>query len=217
MATLAHMKLVWGLAGGKLGTCGFDFETNLALTLPVIQDMANRAALEWASGVNLRNQICSQHTLERVEVYAYDLEANPSAPPAFRRALALGPVLAEPSSKPGTRAGVALPPQVSISVAFKTAVANRRSRGRIYVPAPEKNDVLGTGVVVAGYATSLENAIEAFLTAVENSATVPQTITHSVVSLTGGDVNAVTLYDLKLRVDTQRRRLNRTLDVSDLT
>jgi len=217
MATLVHMKLVWGLSGAKIGTCGFDFESNLAMTLPVLQDMVNRAATEWVSGVILRDQVCSQHTLERAEAYAYDLAAVAGGPPNFSRALALGPVVAEPTTKAGSDSGVACPPQCSPCVTFKTAIASRRSRGRVYFPAPNQNKVLGTGLMTAGYVTSLENKLESFMTAIENAATVPQTLTHSVVSLTSGDVNAVTIYDLKQRIDTQRRRLNRSLDISDAT
>lgn len=59
-------------------------------------------------------------------------------------------------SGPGLIAGTILPTQVSGIISFRTALAGRSQRGRMYIPFPAEDSSL-SGIPVAAYETALGN------------------------------------------------------------
>jgi hypothetical protein len=213
MATLVHLTAIFGLPGPKNMSVNLDFETNLAVTDANLDEMVDRAKVEWeGGGVSLRTVYPNVITLERVIAFGYTVVPNLSPPPAFKRQLDIGP-RETVSAFPGTVAEPPVPPQNSMVLSFKTPIGGKRRRGRIYTPPVSHLQLDAAGQMSAASATAFETKWKDWITAIEQSATPPQTYTHSIVSLAGNLVTGVTVYDFKRRVDTQRRRLLRTLDV----
>lgn len=214
MSTLAHMTLVFGIAGGKLATFGWDFQAANNLTQAELLLMNAAAISDWnVGGPIMKQYFTSNVILQRVSTFAYDRGANPTPPPAQRRVITLGPV-ETPANAPGTGAGTSVFPNVALVCSFRTEVSSRRTRGRIYLPPIRAAEVLQDGSVNDAYADVLEEAVTSMAAGIQNSVPVAQDLRHVVVSLAqNGPITRVTDYEIKRRIDTQRRRLSRALDI----
>lgn len=213
MSTLLHVSIVYTIAGPKIAVNNFDFESNNSLTLIEVVEASLAGAAGWSGTPNLRSIISSSHSLARVEAYSYDLVANPTGPPAFKRFITLGPVNST-SLTPSGLDSSADSPQVAVCASFTGVQTGRTKRGRIYLPSPEQGVCSAAGTVNPTYRTDADAALTAWITGVENSPDSPQTLTHSVVSLTTAEVTEVTSVEVRQRADTQRRRLRRGIDVN---
>lgn len=212
MSTLVRLTAVFTVAAIKNATIHLDFETNLSATSTDVGNMAAAGVSGWNGAPNLRGSFATGVVLKQVEAYAYDLVANPSPPPAFRRQQTADTIVST-SGVAGSVATGQLPPNVAVVASHKTATFSRRGRGRVYLPPLPEGSVNDDGVLGAAFKTALNTAWNSWVVGIQNSVPAGQTATHSVVSLTGGTVSSVTSRVVKGRVDTQRRRLSRLLDV----
>ena len=113
---------------------------------------------------------------------------------------------------PGVAAGAALPADVALVVSLRTLLANRRGRGRFYLPQPAVSQVTTTGRVlpdlIADLGTSLSGAWSAYNTASDRPV---------VYSRTGLITTNVTSFDVGDLFDTQRRRENKLAETRTTT
>jgi hypothetical protein len=110
-------------------------------------------------------------------------------------------------SLPGVDAGEMLPFQCAVSVSWRTAVATRAGRGRMYLP-PLAGTVLDTGRVSAAAVGDIVGAVEAFWNSLNGDGLAPVLFgrtTFTQTPITGADVGDV--------IDTQRRRRNKLIEV----
>lgn len=108
----------------------------------------------------------------------------------------------------GTAAGSPLPADVALVVSLRTMLANRRGRGRFYLPQPAVNQVTATGRVVQASITGLVAALEAAWAGYNAATSRPV-----VYSRTARSVQDITSFDVGDLFDTQRRRENDLLQV----
>lgn len=109
---------------------------------------------------------------------------------------------------PGTAAGNALPADVAIVVSLRTALANRRGRGRFYLPQPAASSLAATGKIAAAGITNLANALQSAWVTYNLGGHVPV-----VYSRTNRSVQAITSINIGDLYDTQRRRENAIAEV----
>ncbi|WP_299315199.1 hypothetical protein [uncultured Halomonas sp.] len=102
----------------------------------------------------------------------------------------------------GTAAVDALPADVAIVVSLRTTLANRRGRGRFYLPQPSVQALTATGRMEPGIRTQVLDALD--------FAWQSYTATGSpvVYSRTGRFTTPVSTYDIGDLFDTQRGREN---------
>lgn len=117
------------------------------------------------------------------------------------------------ASGAGTGTGQSNPNQVSIVATLRTALAGRRNRGRMYLPANAANII--SGQLSSAQCTSLATAVAAFFTDINSNAAGPQKV--QVVSITGSVSNDVTDVSVDSKLDIQRRRANRQAATSFAT
>lgn len=108
----------------------------------------------------------------------------------------------------GSAAGSSLPPDVALVVSLRTGLANRRGRGRFYLPALAAASLTATGKVLTASVTTL---IAALGTAFAPYTTA--TDTPVVYSRTGRSTATITSFDIGDLYDTQRRRDNKIVEV----
>lgn len=108
----------------------------------------------------------------------------------------------------GTAVGSSLPPDVALVVSLRTALANRRGRGRFYLPAMAASTLAADGRVATAAITTLVGALTAawgpYTTGVD---------TVVVYSRTGRMDTTVSSFDIGNLFDTQRRRDNKIVEV----
>jgi hypothetical protein len=111
----------------------------------------------------------------------------------------------------GTGVGNTLPQNCAILVKKATGLAGRRNRGRFYLPGIDESTVNEVGIITAATVTSIQNALNTFLTAVNGNLAV----TNMVIIHQGpGDVpflppTPVTQLICDPLISTQRTRLRR--------
>lgn len=102
----------------------------------------------------------------------------------------------------GTGTGASLPLQLAHVTTLRTGLAGRRYRGRMYIPVNAM--ALANHQMTSSQNSATLQAIKDFLTAVNNRADVPGTI--SVVSQVVGEKQQITTVTADSRLDVQRRR-----------
>lgn len=110
-------------------------------------------------------------------------------------------------SHPGVATGQMLPFQCATSISWRTAVATRAGRGRIYLP-PLAASTLATGRLSSAAATTIATAAGQLVSALDGGGLALILFgreTHTQTPVTGGDVGDV--------IDTQRRRRNKLVEV----
>jgi len=112
--------------------------------------------------------------------------------------------LAETSiTSPGVVATAALPADVALCISLRTALANRRGRGRFYLPQPSAASSTTTGLVSSDTITDLGASLEAAWTGYNTGTDRP--VVYSRASRSSQNI---TSYDIGNHWDTQRRRDN---------
>lgn len=111
------------------------------------------------------------------------------------------------SAGAGTRSGDLMSPQTAGLISFKTAIASRRYRGRMYVPFPAEGDNTTGGKPSAGYDANLATLASAASTEIiagggGNTATMTPVIYSSVALLS----QPILSYLTRTSWATQRRR-----------
>lgn len=115
-------------------------------------------------------------------------------------------------SKTYTDAGTNLtsptnPPQVCVAYSLKTAIASRRTKGRMYLPPPPNANTLATGNLTATYHSSQRDAANTLLNQISVVGALNWKM--AVFSRVSGTTQQVTDILVGVRTDTQRRRLPR--------
>jgi hypothetical protein len=198
MATLAHVKVIFQLAGlSERASIGVDFESNLAISALQLNGLLTSASDGWKSFMETRFPASSN--VVKLSGFTYQITGG-------QREILFGPVEI-PHVGAGLGGGTALPPQNSIVVTHRTDLSSRRTRGRVYLPPSRTTDVQSDGTIQELYRGNLQTSYDNWIVGIQNSAGAPQTYTHVVASLTAGTVRAVTARQVNNRVDTQRRRL----------
>lgn len=111
-----------------------------------------------------------------------------------------------PLALPGTNAGDCLPFQCAPVVSFRTAVATRAGRGRIYAPSLGVDQQAG-GTLISSAQTALLNGAVAMFAALTGGG-----FTGSLYSYTTHAETSITSVDVGNVIDTQRRRRNKLVE-----
>lgn len=106
----------------------------------------------------------------------------------------------------GAAVGVPLPPDVAVVVSLRTALANRRGRGRFYLPQIAAANVTQDGAILPAAITSLLDGLDGAFGGYTSSGT------PVVYSRVGRSTANVVSYDIGGFFDTQRRRENSTAE-----
>lgn len=112
----------------------------------------------------------------------------------------------------GTAVGSSLPPDVALVVSLRTALANRRGRGRFYLPALAAASLATDGKVAAASITTLMAALG---TAWGPYTTALDTVV--IYSRVGRFTTPVTSFNIGNIFDTQRRRDNKIAETRTST
>lgn len=112
----------------------------------------------------------------------------------------------------GVAAGSALPADVALVVSLRTGLANRRGRGRFYLPQPAASQVTTNGRVLADFITDLGASLNAAWDAYNTATDVPV-----VYSRAARDTNVIVSFDIGDLYDTQRRRENSQVEARTST
>lgn len=160
---------------------------------------AQAGAVAWAgdlwagpgAGLGWQDQITAGVQLTRVATSTIDI------------ATGLQSAIAEDTvALPGLAAGNAMPADVALVVSLRTELANRRGRGRFYLPQPAALTLTADGRYTQALATELVTALEA---AWQGYTTVGNPVVYSRV---GRSIETVTSFDVGDLFDSQRRREN---------
>jgi hypothetical protein len=198
MATLMHLKLLFQIAQlPEMASIGLDFESNFTVITAHMNDVLTRASDQWK--VKMEPRFPASSNLKKLFVYSYAIAGG-------KRVIEEGPIEINHTAA-GSGGGTALPPQNSIVVTHRTNLSSRRTRGRVYLPPSGTTQVAENGTIQSAYRAQLQTSYNQWVEEIQNAASVPQTFTHVVASLTGGTVRKVTAREVNSRVDTQRRRL----------
>lgn len=108
----------------------------------------------------------------------------------------------------GEAVGSPLPADVALVVSLRTLLANRRGRGRFYLPQPAVSQVTADGRVVQASITSLVGSLESAWNGYNAATSTP--VVYSRTSRTTQDITSFDVGDL---FDTQRRRENALIQV----
>ena len=203
-----------GIPGSKEATFSIDLVRTADWDTAGLDAVNAAISSSWSTGAIFRNQFAADTTLKRAEGTAYDLvprTPTPDNPALFERVGTLGPRILDVGTA-GLGTSPSAPPNVTICVSFRTGVPGRRTRGRCFWTAPPQVQLLdGTGQIATATAQAMENRWITVIGALETAGGAG--CQHVVVSLMNGDHTQVLNYEVRRRVDTQRRRLSRVLDV----
>lgn len=101
----------------------------------------------------------------------------------------------------GVAAGNALPADVALVVSCRTGLANRRGRGRFYLPQPAASQLTVNGRVLADFITDVSASLQAAWDTYNTATDIPV-----VYSRTGKFTTPMTSFDIGNLYDTQRGR-----------
>lgn len=101
----------------------------------------------------------------------------------------------------GVAAGNALPADVALVVSLRTGLANRRGRGRFYLPQPAASNLTTNGRVLADFITDLSASLQAAWDTYNTATDIPV-----VYSRTARATQPITSFDIGNLYDTQRGR-----------
>jgi len=116
--------------------------------------------------------------------------------------------LAASLSLPGVATQGPLPPQVSVVLSLRTALATRAGRGRMYLPPYDKATVSQDGDMNATSQSATVTAANQFFQSLISDGLVP-VIAHRNVPVT---TTNITQFDVGSVYDTQRRRRNKLIE-----
>lgn len=106
----------------------------------------------------------------------------------------------------GADAGDSMPADVAICVSLRTDLANRRGRGRFYLPQPAQSTSAADGRIASATITGILSALSAAFNGI-TPATEPV-----VYSRTNRSFEVVQRYNIGDLYDTQRRRENKLVE-----
>lgn len=112
----------------------------------------------------------------------------------------------------GVAAGNPFPADVALVISLRTAMANRRTRGRFYLPQPAVSNATTDGRVAADLITDLGASLAAAWTAYNTANDRPV-----VYSRTGRTFQNISSFNVGDLFDTQRRRENKLLEARTTT
>jgi hypothetical protein len=112
----------------------------------------------------------------------------------------------------GVVVGVPMPADVSLVVSLRTALANRRGRGRFYLPQPATANLTSDGRVIADLITDLSSSLAAAWASYNTTNDRPV-----VYSRAARSVQNITSFNVGDLFDTQRRRENKLLEARTVT
>lgn len=216
MSDKVHVKWRFKMSGSsKVMTCGMDFVCDDEIVLQDLVDIVAAADEGWDSVNVMSGRFTADVLFLGSKAFAYDVVANPdfpAQPPPFLREITLGPAESV-LSEAGTHLGSCLPPNNAVVCSFRTILSSRRTRGRIYLPPMPESEVDARGSIDDATATGWGDDIEAWIDHIEAALSPTKTLTHVVRSLQEADLaTTVVDYDVGERIDTQRRRLERSLE-----
>lgn len=117
--------------------------------------------------------------------------------------------LSDDVSLPGDQETGVLPPQVSVVVSLRTALATRAGRGRIYLPPFDVVTVAPTtGRVGSTSVATVVSSVEGFL-----GSLVDDDLTPVIYSRANRSGQNITRFDVGNVFDTQRRRRDKLIEV----
>ena len=110
---------------------------------------------------------------------------------------------------PSLDATAALIAAAAVLVHKRTNLPGRKGRGRLFIPGPGEGAVDGTGMLTAGRLTDWQNAIDAFVLAVQTNSDYDMVLLHNQAE--GGPPppvpTPITRLDVSPKCGIQRRRL----------
>lgn len=112
----------------------------------------------------------------------------------------------------GVVVGVPMPADVSLVVSLRTALANRRGRGRFYLPQPATANLTADGRVIADLIADLSASLAAAWASYNTTNDRPV-----VYSRAARSVQNITSFNVGDLFDTQRRRENKLLEARTVT
>lgn len=112
----------------------------------------------------------------------------------------------------GVAAGNALPADVALVVSLRTGLANRRGRGRFYLPQPAASQLTTNGRVLADFVTDLGASLAAAWGGYNTASDRPVVYSRAARNFT-----AITSFDIGNLYDTQRRRENKVTEARTST
>lgn len=117
--------------------------------------------------------------------------------------------LSDDESLPGVASQGLLPPQCTVAVSLRTALATRAGRGRFYLPTFDKGTVTAAGGRLNG------TSVTATVTAVGDmlESLIADDLTPVIYSRSALTTQPITQYDVGDVIDTQRRRRDKLIEV----
>jgi hypothetical protein len=112
----------------------------------------------------------------------------------------------------GVVVGTPMPADVSLVVSLRTAIANRRGRGRFYLPQPATVNLTADGRVIADLIADLGASLAAAWASYNTANDRPV-----IYSRTGRSIQNITDFNVGDLFDTQRRRENKLLEARTVT
>lgn len=194
------------LLGGEVFAHGFQGSAVINETQADLTRICNQVRDLWQANfltAAIRNYFHTATVWTNLTAYYYSGGANTSL-------TAVAPI----ATGAGTLAGSPLPNQLAVVATLLTGVPGRSNRGRSYLPAPNAAQ-LANGQLPTATATALATQFGAFLTAVKaynGSEVIP-----CVASPHTGLIRSLTSVRVDTKLDTQRRRANKTAITSAST
>jgi hypothetical protein len=112
----------------------------------------------------------------------------------------------------GVVVGTPMPADVSLVISLRTAISNRRNRGRFYLPQPATVNLTSDGRVIADLVTDLGASLAAAWASYNTANDRPV-----IYSRAGRTIQNVTSFNVGDLFDTQRRRENKLLEARTVT
>lgn len=112
----------------------------------------------------------------------------------------------------GVAAGVAMPADVALVISLRTAISNRRGRGRFYLPQPAVINLTADGRVIADLIADLGASLAAAWASYNTANDRPV-----IYSRSGRSIQNITSFNVGDLFDTQRRRENKLLEARTVT
>jgi len=112
----------------------------------------------------------------------------------------------------GVVVGTPMPADVALVISLRTAIANRRGRGRFYLPQPATVNLTSDGRVIADLVTDLGASLAAAWASYNTANDRPV-----IYSRAGRTIQNITSFNVGDLFDTQRRRENKLFEARTAT
>ena len=156
-------------------------------TIGDMQQLASALVTWWQD--ELRDAVVSNVALVQVQVRQYDPD-NPQAVD-----LNVVPI-------PGLAAGAPEPANVTSTISWRTGLAGKKFRGRIYVPGYAEGQTANDDTLISSVVTLLTQAASVFLLS-----TLPAGTNPVVFHIADATFTQITSFVVEFILDSQRRRL----------